>query len=44
MKKTITIICDEETTVPHLLNQEEYEVLASSKDDVWTMIKKQDSK
>lgn len=41
MKKTITLVVDEETTIPHLLNQEDYEVIATSKEDVWTMIKKE---
>jgi hypothetical protein len=41
MKKQITIICDSETTVPHLLNQTDFEVIATSKDDVWTMIKRE---
>ena len=29
MKKTITLVVDEETTVPHLLNQVDYEVMAA---------------
>lgn len=41
MKKTITIICDIETTVPHLLNQEAFDVIPTSKEDIWTMVKKE---
>jgi hypothetical protein len=41
MKKQITIICDMDTTVPHLLNDKDFEIIATSKDDVWTMIKKE---
>lgn len=40
MKKTITIICDIETTVPSLLNQISFEVIPTSKEEVWTMVKK----
>ena len=41
MKHTITIICDVDTTIPHLLNQTDFEVIATSKDDVWTLIKRE---
>ena len=41
MKRTITIICDIETTVPHLLNSNDFEIICTSKDDVFTMVKKE---
>ena len=40
MKKIITIICDVDTTTPHLLNEVDFEVIGTSRDDVWTMISK----
>ena len=41
MKKQITIICDSETTVPHLLNQTDFEVIGTGKEDTWCMVKRE---
>ena len=41
MKKQITLVVDEETTIPHLLNQVDYEVITTSREEVWTMIRKE---
>ena len=41
MKKIITLVVDTETTVPRLLNQVEFEVTATLKDDIWVMIEKE---
>jgi hypothetical protein len=41
MKKTITLVVDCETTVPRLLNQVEFEVVATLKDEIWVMIEKE---
>jgi len=44
MKKTITIVCDIETTISRLLNQVEFEVVSNSKEDIWTMIEREEIK
>ena len=45
MKKIITIICDKDVPVKHLLNSEKYEIYeATGNDEVFTMIEKEKAK
>ncbi len=40
MKKTITLVSDEEVPITHLLNDKDFEVIKTEKEDVFVMVKK----